>query len=203
MWFSKKILLTTFILFSPAVRAIDLELNDGTRLTGVKPIQRKQLDSELTVLGFIVGSAHLSDVQKKFKGLMSHTGDAGTSAYDLCYAGEDGLTMKFESSGEMGGPDHVITYAKVAIDLKDKSNCQPTKIRKDDIKINGIKIGMSSEQVIKLLGIPSKNIKDVLLYFFDATKKVKGMDFNVTSSLEIRLLGNSVSQVSLMKIESN
>lgn len=181
------------------------ELKDGSRVSGVKVIQKKLSDANLSVLGVIVGSTKLSDVKSSLGGNeIYHEGDAGNSLYVLCYEGNDGAIVTFES-GEMGGSDHLVT----SIGLfgpegryRLKNVCSKSSKVNLDLALGGVQLGMSKDSVKKSLGLPSKEQSKILLYQYGSTERSpKGMA-DISSSFEIHFVANKISYFFASKIES-
>lgn len=198
--------LLVFNIAQAKVENISVELRDGTHISGVKTIERKQPNRELTVFGFIVGASKLSDVKEKFKSnKIYHEGDAAASIYVLCYEGGDGSILIFESSGEMGGSDHVITSASVYDSHESyhlKKECIKSSLVKKGMDIGGIRLGMSNSEVKKLKGNPSSEQQKILLYEYRVEEKTAKGQVDISSSTEIRFADNKVSNISISKIES-
>jgi hypothetical protein len=148
---------------------VNVVLNDGTQISGVTVISKKQSDNELNLVGIVVGKSNLSDARQKFSsGEIYHEGDAGDSVYVLCYQGRDGTIAAFESSGEMGGPDHVITFASVMgkdTSYRFKQHCLVSDSINREIKsFTGLHLGMTRVDLKRIKGTPSKESSKLILY---------------------------------------
>jgi len=78
----------------------------------------KAISHEAPTHGFVLGSTMVQFekttlreiVTSVGKGVVDHQGDAGESEYWLCYSRpQEGQRIWIVSSGEMGGPDHLVT----------------------------------------------------------------------------------------------
>ncbi len=102
-------------------------------------------------------------------GRIQHQGDAGESAYWLCYSNHTPTGWEqiwLLSHGEMGGDEHVIygVAAKVT-SSRPPASCPvlPNNLRPVELN-NGIWLGTQKEEMRKKLGKPSLEQKDWLHY---------------------------------------
>lgn len=93
-------------------------------------------------------------------GTIQHRGDAGDSIYWLCFQrGQHRLWVV--SSGEIGGPDHLVT--EIVEEVADKnagaaSDCAIIPEKFAPVVLDGkLHLGMSRQEVIAALGPPSKS----------------------------------------------
>jgi hypothetical protein len=192
---------------SASEKKVIVVLNDGTQVSGVKVISKKQSDNELNLAGIVVGESKLSDVRKKFpSGNIFHDGDAGNSVYVLCYQGKDGTIAAFESSGEMGGADHIVTFASVMgkdTSYRFKQHCLMSDSINREIKsFTGLHLGMTKADVKKIMGTPSKEISTLILYNYEVNEAKTSGTAEINSNLDVRFTGDNASQFSFSKIES-
>jgi hypothetical protein len=199
-------LLIPSILFAKNTET-SVVLADGKTVQGVKIIERIQSDKELSLSGIIVGKSQLSDVKKRFQGNdIFHDGDAGASIYILCYTGSDGTLVAFESGGEMGGEDHTLTSAQVfatSTAYRFKDHCASSDKINNKIEAGGVHLGMTTDAVKKMKGMPSRELSDLILYNFEVEKKNKKGPYTVSSGLELNFLNNKLIHFELSKVESN
>lgn len=162
---------------------------------------KKQADSELTVLGFTIGKSTLDEVKTKFKSKdFHHEADAVSGIKLLCFKA-NGSTIAFES-GEKGRADNVITSISIhgpqqAYRL-DKV-CEKTSVIKSKLAINNVSLGMSTDLIKKVKGQPSSSTPETIIYQYE----VKEGATLITSSLNIRFKDNAVSAITATKIENS
>ncbi|KYG65512.1 hypothetical protein AZI86_00070 [Bdellovibrio bacteriovorus] len=202
------LIVSTLLLLDVATAkstTISVELSDGSRVSKVKVIQRKQQDVELSILGLTVGRSKLSDVKGVFGGgEVYHEGDAGNSLYVLCYAGMDGSVITFES-GEMGGSEHVISSAGLfgaEAQYRLKKICTKSSKVNLGLNIGEVRVGMSKDLVKKILGSPSKEQSKLLLYQYQVAEQRPKGGADVSSSFEIHFVAGKVSHLSASRVES-
>ena len=161
---------------------------------------KKQNDSDLTVMGFIIGKSTLDDVKTKFKsGDFYHEADAASGIKLLCFKA-NGLTIAFES-GEKGRIDNIITSISIhgaqQVYRLDKA-CEKTSLIKNKLSINGVSLGMSTDLIKKIKGQPSSSNVDSIIYQFE----IKEGRTSIISSLNIRFKDNATSVIRATKIEN-
>lgn len=171
----------------------------------IDTIAKKQPDSELTVLGFVLGKSTLDEVKNKFKSKdIYHEGDAGNSLYVLCYKIPNGSTIAFESD-ELGGSAHIINSisinsAKALYRLN--TICEKNSLIKNKLAINGITLGMSPELIKRLKGKPSKQTAGSLLYKFVVQEKTEKGQLDISSQFEVNFNQDMATSISASKIET-
>ena len=101
------------------------------------------------------------------EGTIQHQGDAGDSIYWLCYRRAQ-HRLWVVSSGEMGGPDHLVTEIVEELTEKDTETSTDCAIIPEkfspvvfDSKLH---LGMSRQEVITALGPPSKSEAAQIVY---------------------------------------
>jgi len=162
---------------------------------------KKQPDSELTVLGFTIGKSTLDEVKTKFKSKdFHHEADAASGIKLLCFKG-NGSTIAFES-GEKGRADNVIT--SISIHGPQQSYrldkvCEKTSLIKSKLAINNVSLGMSTDLIKRVKGVPSSSTPEIITYQYE----VKEGTTSVISNLTIRFKDNAVSALTATKIENN
>lgn len=162
---------------------------------------KKQTDSELTVLGFTIGKSTLDEVKAKFKSRdFHHEADAASGIKLLCFKG-NGSTIAFES-GEKGRAGNIITSISIngpqqAYRL-DKE-CEKTSLIKSKLAINNVSLGMSTDLIKKVKGKPSSSTPETIIYQYE----VKEGTTSIISSLNIRFKDNAVSAITANKIENS
>ncbi len=163
--------------------------------------EKKQADSELTVMDFTIGKSTLDEVKTKFKSRdFYHEADAASGIKLLCFKAS-GLTIAFES-GEKGRADNIITsislHGPMQIYRLDKV-CEKTSLIKSKLAINGVSLGMSTDLIKKIKGQPSSSKVDSIIYQYE----VKEGRTSVISSLNIRFKENAASVITATKIEND
>src|SRR5664279_5004367 len=100
------------------------------------------------------------------EGTIQHQGDAGGSIYWLCYSrAQHRLWL---SSGEIGGPDHLVTEIVEELTGKDtetSTDCATIPKRFAPLVFDGkLHLGMSRLEVVTALGPPSKSEAAQMVY---------------------------------------
>lgn len=183
-----------------------IELSNSVMVKDVTTTQKKLLDKELTILGFVIGKSTLSDVAKFMpnKNLVQ-SGDAGTSNSSLCYIDAKGITLTFNSS-PMGGSEKIITDISLQNDLKksqDKAVCSQSDKINSNINIYDLKLGLGEKKVLTLKGKPNKELKDLLIYNYESSINVSENKFYISSILKLHFSNGKLIRIDLSKIESN
>lgn len=162
---------------------------------------KKQVDKDLTVMDFVIGKSTLDQVKEKFKsGNFKHEADAASGIKFLCFK-TGGTTIAFES-GEKGRSDNVITSIAIhnaQIPYRLEKLCEKSSLIKSKVFINNLSLGMSSDLVKRLKGVPSSSTVDTIIYQFEVQE---GRNF-IISSLHIRFKDNAASTIRASKIENN
>ncbi|MGX4771985.1 hypothetical protein ACWAUC_19610 [Bradyrhizobium guangdongense] len=112
------------------------------------------------------------------QGTIQHQGDAGDSIYWLCYRrAQDRLWVL--SSGEMGGPDHLVTEIVEELTEKDGGTATDCAIIPDKfapVVVDGkLHLGMTRQEIIAAFGPPSKSEAAQMLYSHEG-KLAHGFD---------------------------
>jgi hypothetical protein len=101
------------------------------------------------------------------EGTIQHQGDAGGSIYWLCYKRAQ-HRLWVVSSGEMGGPDHLVTEIVEELAEKDadtSTDCAIIPERFALLVFDGkLHLGMSRSAVVTALGPPSKSEAAQMVY---------------------------------------
>jgi hypothetical protein len=112
------------------------------------------------------------------EGTIQHQGDAGGSIYWLCYRRAQ-HRLWVVSSGELGGPDHLVTEIVEEITEKDtetSTDCTIIPERFASLVFDGkLHLGMSRLEVVTALGPPSKSEAAQMVYSH-AGKLADGFD---------------------------
>jgi hypothetical protein len=183
--------LSLFVILSTGLKAEDK----------VIIFDKKQPDSELTVLGFTIGKSTLDEVKAKFKSKeFHHESDTASGIKILCFK-TNGSTMAFES-GEKGRTDNVIT--SISINSSQQSYrldkiCEKTSLIKSKLAINNVSLGMSTDLIKKVKGLPSSSTPELIIYQYETKERAT----SIFSNLNIRFKDNAVSSITATKIENN
>jgi hypothetical protein len=90
---------------------------------------------------------------------IQHRGDAGDSLYWLCY--RRGQHRLWLSSGEIGGPNHLVTELVQELtenDTETSTDCAVLPEKFSPVVVDGkLHLGMSRSEVVRTLGRPSKS----------------------------------------------
>src|ERR1700761_8223973 len=112
------------------------------------------------------------------EGTIQHQGDAGDSIYWLCYRRAQ-HRLWVVSSGEMGGPDHLVTEIVEELTEKDtdtSTDCAIIPEKFSPLVFDGkLHLGMSRLEVVTALGPPSKSEAAQMVYSHDG-KLADGFD---------------------------
>ena len=143
---------------------------DEHALERVPPTVVKRLATRFS-LGAFAGrfeETPLGAVRKAVgEGTIQHQGDAGGSIYWLCYRRAQ-HRLFVVSSGEMGGPDHLVTEIVEELTEKDteaSADCAIIPEKFSPVVFDGkLHLGMSRQEVITELGPPSKSEAAQMVY---------------------------------------
>jgi len=112
------------------------------------------------------------------EGTIQHQGDAGESIYWLCYRRAQ-QRFWVVSSGEMGGPDHLVTEIVEELtenDTETSADCAIIPEKFAPLVFDGkLHLGMSRAEVIAALGPPSKSEAAQVVYSHEG-KLADGFD---------------------------
>lgn len=112
------------------------------------------------------------------EGTIQHQGDAGDSIYWLCYRRAQ-HRLWVVSSGEIGGPDHLVTEIVEELTEKDtetSTDCATIAQKFTPLVFDGkLHLGMSRSEVVTALGPPSKTEADQMVYSHEG-KRASGFD---------------------------
>jgi hypothetical protein len=127
---------------------------------GKAPRSDLGIDSR-TMMGVTLGESNLAEVQEKIGRTKLWTdGDASRAESKVCYITRepDAIVVVFASNVEMAGPpENSLTDIRVvrSAAYRQRSNCLLLAISGNDVATkNGLKIGLSRQQVKKILGAP-------------------------------------------------
>ena len=184
-----------------------VELMDGVIIDKVQTIPGMLSDANLKVLDVVIGRSRLEEVRRSFKDKRTivHTGDAGNSAYSLCYRGTNGAVLTFDSSGEMGGEEHLVTNVILAKATNGKiglNDCARSTKVSNGLSLGKLFLDMEYKELVRKMGAPSRIKENVVVYSFAGKIDVDGSEFDVTSIVDIRLGSHRIKRLSVSKIIS-
>lgn len=100
------------------------------------------------------------------EGTIQHQGDAGGSIHWLCY--RRAQHRLWVMSGEIGGPDHLVTEIVEEVTEKDteaSTDCAIIPEKFAPLVLDGkLHVGMSHREVVRVLGPPSKSEAAQMMY---------------------------------------
>ena len=155
--------------------------DDEHALERVQPTVEKRLATRFS-LGAFAGrfeETPLGTVREFVgEGTIRHQGDAGDSSYWLCYRRPQ-HRLWVVSSGEIGGPDHLVTEIieeLIEKDTESSPDCAIIPEKFAPVVIDGkLHLGMSRLEVVRSLGPPSKSEAAQMVYSH-AGKLADGFD---------------------------
>jgi len=132
-----------------------------------------ELKESLSILGLSLGESTLDNVEKVFgPSKLIETGEAALYEAKKCYVlgkGKDAVSISF-IVGEMGGGtlSAIRLYPVKDISLFEIDDCARTHVSNAEIFFeNGLKLGLTKDQVKKILGLPQKEEKYAFEYHYD------------------------------------
>jgi hypothetical protein len=137
------------------------------------------------------------------EGTIQHQGQAGGSIYWLCYRRAQ-HRLWVVSSGEMGGPDHLVSEIVAELTEKDtetSTDCAILPEKFAPLVFDGkLHLGMSRSAVVKALGPPSKSEAAQMVYSH-VGKLARG--FEETAWLILRFRGEELVSMRAVKTTTN
>lgn len=140
-------------------------------------------------------------------GAVGHRGDAGDSAYWLCYTVLNGRAHRlWLVAGELDGPSHLVSRVvalRLPIGADAAAGC-PALPRKLSISLAPtVRLGMTEVQVESVLGPPSLVSGDVRQWAYLRAVPVGRASFERSSYVRVVLKEGSVAQVSSGQTTTN
>jgi hypothetical protein len=132
------------------------------------------------IMGFVLGRDSFESAQRLFGKVNAwHSGDASTSEDKVCYFigdGEQQIVMVFASNSEMSKGDvDEVRFLKGNVAFLDKCS----KIRLPSKKLqteSGLYVGMSVKKMKDILGRPTEEKMELIVYSFSDEKELKPED---------------------------
>ena len=143
---------------------------------------------DLTVLGLTVGSSTRSQVEGKLGKARSFKFGRGEQADEaVCYRSDskDDDTVLIVHFGALGG---WVDVTEISISTEESlslhaKTCTPSKSISRDLEfLRGIKLGLSTADVIRVLGHPSRASKNKLSYYVSHPCSPKGLTAGETTA---------------------
>jgi hypothetical protein len=136
-----------------------------------------------TILGIEVSRDSLGSVQRKLgPSTLWHTGDAGESETHRCYrvgTGPSATTVRFSSSGEMGGAGQEVEDIQLWRGMgpaSDAAKCAPLSNVATVQTPGGLGLGMSRPEIERLLGRPTHVAGATIQYAWDTEQPLPVSD---------------------------
>jgi hypothetical protein len=169
-------------------------------------INKKQPDSELTILGVTLGKTTLNQVKEKFKiNEIYHEGDADTSLYAICLKSANGQTIAFESN-EAGVAEPIVNSLSVNSSQSPyhlSKICEKTSIIKGKLTLYKTSLGMSPDIIKRLTGKPTKQSSDTIEYRYENKEKSEKGVVDIISNLIVEFKNSMSIQFTASKHETN
>lgn len=145
-------------------------------------------------------------IQSKFGGEPGARGDASESLRWLCLHGADdaGRWVLWLESGEMDG-SYIgeFQWQRVSNSASFDPRCAAQPANTKIVLPINVKLGISQEEVLKVLGKPTWEKANVLLYEHQHDEKIQGELFTSFNTVIIALRGGVVEAIDVMKTTSN
>lgn len=138
------------------------------------------LARHMSIFGLMLEAATFGDAHRVLGSaeVRHNGGDAAGSAHFACYRGPDGAMLILVSSGEMGGGTELTSYQLVAreslADFSQDGYAMPLHLRPRCSRLprlsraaqtdGGLRLGMTREEALRLLGRPSEGDSDRLAF---------------------------------------
>jgi hypothetical protein len=135
--------------------------------------QNRMLDKRQLQIGNVQLGEDVRAVRKKLgAATVVARGDAAVSREQICYSSQNSDRFLIFEWGEVGSNVYLFRSGK---DWNGKKNCLPSKFVIPETNFaNGLKLGLSADQVRRILGRPSRRSSTRLLYFLQAEEKNPG-----------------------------
>lgn len=133
-----------------------------------------------TIMDFVLGRDSFNNAQKQFGETEKwHTGDASTSEDKICYfyrSGTEQMSMVFSSNSEMSmGAVDAIFLLQGNVAFLDK--CRKINITSKKLQTkSGLYVGMPIKKMKGLLGRPTEEKKELIIYSYCDEKELRPKD---------------------------
>lgn len=202
------------LAFAAMLAQISSENEPECTEQGLGKLQLTKEDT--TILGLAIGAASLKDVEAKLgeANILPRHGSA-SSSNTICYVSSDGTVLSF-GAGPMGGFMDITEFAIWSRKAKfpNRSACRTsTVISRNVSTISGIKLGLTAEQLSKLIGTKVTTEPELTRYELLCRQKMTADEikrfnvserpyFDVSSFVEIQFSGSDASRIDLAKFLS-
>ena len=163
-----------------------------------EPLIRKELSAkELSIGGVQIGRSNLYNAVGFFGTNMLKKQVDGV--YTICWRGDDGVTLAFES-GASGGHDQTITGVRLfapSVEYKYSSDCKASKKVSAKLELLGVKLGDTAGDVEKKRASPSERATDKMIWHYSTEAKKK----TITTDVEITAPTEKVNSIVIDRIE--
>jgi hypothetical protein len=185
------------------------EVDDFEFYVPRKNVRRGNPDKEhLTLLGFVIDESTMQEVQDKF-GTVRKLPRKEHASERICYSSVDkrNETVLVIGAGPLGGYS-ILTVFKLLSNhagLEESGGCKEIPdISRETGTNSGLKIGLSEQEIVDLLGTPSKKIGNDWFYLFEAKEKNKGgLVFTSLSSIHVKFENMKSTEISITRVTSN
>jgi hypothetical protein len=177
------------------------------------------LASYVSVLGLTLEKSTLEEAQGRFKSgsIVHNGGDAAASVTLLCYVGPDGTSLVLTSS-EIEGGTYINGYQLLAnraladfgasdtgyrVPATFDPKCASLAKVKRSLRIGALGLGMTREEVVQVLGRPSKAQGSTLVYVEQTTVTIRGTKFDLLRYLSIEFQDKRSVAVSMSQVTSS
>ena len=170
-----------------------------------KPTVRRELITSLRVGEFtvVLEETKLSDAHTHFGGSIGRRGDASDGLAWLCLNGRDdgGSWILWLEAGEIhGGTVGAFQLRRVNPSTLVDKRCSVIGSTRRLELVNGIRLGLSRAQMMKILGPPTTSAGDTLLYSHERQQAIRGQVATATDRLTIRFRDTVLDAVDMWKM---
>ncbi len=144
-----------------------------------------------TILGLEIGVSSLKDVLKTFGDAAVHVSDDRHEPDTLCYVSrsDNDDTVVVIESGPRCGPSRefvgFVVAARDAVDSGKIGECLPSATVDRNISTeSGVKLGISPDRLIELIGVPSRIDGDVFIYHYDFEKHLTHVEIETADGTQ-------------------
>jgi hypothetical protein len=230
-----------FLVLSFPLAGLAVQTNDTVRLdnsdwwsmnrsndsgAGIKAEAREFTTSNFRILGISLGDTMFSRAGAKLgKATMVERGDASTGRRQACYVSPNSQN-KVHLIFEQGEVDYTFYLFASGPSWEGADRCvESNAISRQLATASGIRLGQTPDQVIALLGKPTKRRDDELVYFSSVTKKTSPEDlkearqqnpemndkdfeesyghYNLGASIVAKFKDSRLTYLAVSKVESN
>lgn len=200
-----------------------VEFQGNIYVVNSEKVHKEELDdTHISILGFAIGRHSLQDVQSKL-GQAKILQAKEQAPHQICYVSnkkEDGTAVIFEA-GPIGGWEYITAFSLVSskANFKERNQCTKSPLVSTDVKTrSGIKLGLTKNQLTKILGEPTIEQGSNILYYYNIRQRMTEKEIekmsklwpeviedpyaDVSSFVEATLFHSEVVSISISKIET-